>query len=148
MQAKPWMEFFPIWEVKGQLNTLIEEWVHVAAYQKTLPSKAFPSESRPDTGVCTLLFLCWSVCVCVCVYNVQSCCACVYILVIPLRVFLTLAITRIQKRLHKRQSHVPTPKFHYCAPPFVLLSADDLLSSEALINVVHSDFEYLNGQAM
>jgi len=63
-----------MWKVKGQLNALVEEWMQVAAYQKTLPSKSHPHESSPDTG----MFVCVCVCVYVCVCVVCVCvCACV-----------------------------------------------------------------------
>ena len=56
LQCAPWLEFVPMWKVKGQLNSLVEEWMQVAAYQKTLPSKSHPHESSPDTGVCVFRY--------------------------------------------------------------------------------------------
>ena len=75
MQCAPWLDFVPMWEVKGQMNTLVEEWMQVAAYQKTLPSKSYSHESSPDTGVCVCV--CVYVCVCVCVRACVCVCVCV-----------------------------------------------------------------------
>ena len=45
-----WFELVPFDEVKGQLNALVQEWMHVAAYQKTLPFKPESSGSQVDSG--------------------------------------------------------------------------------------------------
>ena len=43
-----WMEFVPLWEVKAQQVILVEEWLKVESYQKTLPSHT--PKSTPDNG--------------------------------------------------------------------------------------------------
>ena len=56
-----------MWKVKSQLNALVEEWMQVAAYQKTLPSKSYPHESSPDTGMCVCVHISvdgYNVCMC------------------------------------------------------------------------------------
>ena len=51
-QASLWFELVPYDEVKGQLSALVQEWVQVAAYQKTLPFKPESSGSQVDCGKC------------------------------------------------------------------------------------------------
>ena len=58
-QFQFWMEFVPLWEVKGQQMVLVEEWLKVEAYQKPLPSNT--TKITSDDGVC----MCACVCVCV-----------------------------------------------------------------------------------
>ena len=50
IQKQLWLEFVPVWTIRGEQNGLVEEWMEVAAYQKPLRSKAYPPESSPDTG--------------------------------------------------------------------------------------------------
>lgn len=50
-KSAPWVEFVPVWEVKGQLNSLVDEWIEVAAYQKTLSAKTQPHETSIDTAI-------------------------------------------------------------------------------------------------
>ena len=47
-QFQFWMEFVPIWEVKGQQLVLIEEWCKLEAYQKELPCHI--PKPTPDDG--------------------------------------------------------------------------------------------------
>ena len=49
-QSPPWMEFVPLWEVKGQLNSLVQEWMEIATYQKNLGSKVQSPDSSPEFG--------------------------------------------------------------------------------------------------
>lgn len=53
------MEFVPLWEVKGQLNNLVQEWMEIAIYQKNLGTKVQTMDSSPEIGTCTcsILFL-------------------------------------------------------------------------------------------
>ncbi len=49
----------PLWEVKGQLNNLVQEWMEIAIYQKNLGTKVQTMDSSPEIGTCTcsILFL-------------------------------------------------------------------------------------------
>eukprot|EP00731_Ephydatia_muelleri_P017652 Em0010g750a len=44
------VELMPYDEIKGQLNALVQEWVQVATYQKSLPFKPESSGSQIDSG--------------------------------------------------------------------------------------------------
>ncbi len=50
------MEFMPLWEVKGQLNNLVQEWMEIAIYQKKLGTKVQTMNSTPEIGTCTCMY--------------------------------------------------------------------------------------------
>ena len=82
-QFQLWMEFVPLWEVKGQQMELVEEWLQVESYQKMLPSHT--PTNTPDDGVCVCVCVCVRarvcvcVCVCVCVRARACVCVCVHV---------------------------------------------------------------------
>ena len=46
----PWLEFVPMWEVKTELNSLVMDWMQLAAYQKSLPFKPQPPQLKYTNG--------------------------------------------------------------------------------------------------
>ena len=45
-----WVEFVRVWEVREKVEALVREWLHIASYQKHLPSVSESLDIGPDTG--------------------------------------------------------------------------------------------------
>lgn len=46
----PWEEFVPTWELKAELNSLVVDWMQLAAYQKSLPFAPQPPQLKHTSG--------------------------------------------------------------------------------------------------
>ena len=134
----------PLWEVKGQLNNLVQEWMEIAIYQKNLGTKVQTMDSSPEIGTCT--------------------CSILFLHDQPLLTHSShtphtphththsshplTARTRLQARL-KHSSPTPTlpPPFVYINPPVSMVTRDVLMSRDALVAVVKVDLQCIFGQA-